>query len=113
MAFRDWLRRLFGSGRPPLCERCSRLLAPAVGSHFEGRCRDASRAIEAHARLVRRAWRAEYPQEGGEDLYQCRDCGSWWGHSVWTCLPQERLVRHKVRSVEAWVKKWSCGEVLP
>jgi hypothetical protein len=114
MGLGDWLKQCFnpGDGSTDLCERCSGLLAPAEGSHSRERASDASKAIVSHGWLVRRAWRSAYPQEGGEDLYQCRDCGSWWGHVFWTCVPEEALVRHKVRSVEAWVKEWPLGEVV-
>jgi hypothetical protein len=114
MGLGDWLRHCFGIGgtSTDLCERCSGLLAPAARSHLEVRASDASRAVAAHTRLVRRAWRSSYPQEGGEDLYQCRDCRSWWGHSVWTCVPQEDLFRRKVRSIEAWVKEQHFGDII-
>jgi hypothetical protein len=112
MGLGNWFQDLFGTGRASaLCERCFRLL-PVVGSHFNKQAADGSKAIEAHGRLVRRAWRSAYPPEGGEALYQCLDCGSWWAHQIWTCVPQERLARCRMRSIEAWVKKWSCGEVV-
>jgi hypothetical protein len=112
MGLGDWLKQWFNPSTG-LCERCSERLAPAAGSHFGERAATASQAIAAHGCLVRRAWRSAYVQEGGEDLYQCRDCGSWWGHVFWTCVPQEALYRYRVRSVEGWVKKWPKGEVVP
>jgi hypothetical protein len=113
MGFINWLQQRLEMLRSAgLCERCSRLLVPLIGSHFEQRSADGSKAIEAHGRLIRCAWRSAYPPEGGEDLYQCQDCGAWWGHSVWTCVPQESLSRYRVRSIEAWAKKWSFGGVV-
>jgi hypothetical protein len=111
MGLGDWFQKCFHRSTA-LCVRCSERLAPAKGSHSGEHAADASKAIAAHGGLVRRAWRSAYPQEGGEDLYQCRDCGSWWGHVFWTCVPQEALYRYRVHSVEGWVKKWPLGEVV-
>ena len=113
MGLGGWLKQLFNP-YTKLCDRCSELLAPAKGSHFGKRASEASKAIASHGCLVRRAWRSAYVQEGGEELYQCGECGSWWGHVFWTCVPQGALCRYRnVRSVEAWVKKWPTGEVIP
>ncbi len=114
MGVGDWLKQCFnrGAGCADLCGRCSSVLAPVVGSHTGSRAGAAGGAIAAHGRLRRRAWRSAYVQEGGEDLYQCQDCGSWWGLVFWACVPEEALVRHQVRSVEAWVKEWPKGEVV-
>jgi hypothetical protein len=111
MSFGQWLKNLFNRSSS-LCERCSAVLAPAEGSHSGKRAADVSNALASHGCLVRRAWRSAYVQEGGEDLYQCRNCGSWWGHVFWTCVPEEALRRYQVRSVEAWVRKWPRGEVV-
>jgi hypothetical protein len=96
---------------PTLCLRCAGSLLPLVGSHFGDQAEKPRRSIAAHGRLARRAWRSSYPQEGGEYLYQCADCQSWWGHGVWTCVPEEDLVRHAVVSLEAWVAEQPFGEV--
>ena len=93
------------------CQRCARLLAPLEGSHINEQAGCVRLAIDTHGRLVRRAWRSSYPQEGGEYLYQCQDCPKWWGRIFWTCVPIEDLVRYDVMSVEAWVSEQPYGEV--
>jgi hypothetical protein len=94
------------------CERCVGLLLPKEGSHYGEQATQVSQAIAAHDRLIRRAWRSSYPQEGAEHLYQCDECRSWWGHVVWARVPEEDLVRHDVGAVAAWVAQQPFGEVV-
>lgn len=76
-----------------LCQRCTTVLLPLVGSRGGEHAPEVGRAVAAHGRLVRHGWRSSYPQEGAEYLYRCEVCGAWWGHGVWSCLPQEDLAR--------------------
>jgi membrane protease YdiL (CAAX protease family) len=100
------------AGAMGLCEHCSDSLLPKEGSHHGAQAPAVGQAITAHSGLMRRAWRSDYPQEGGETLYQCQGCSTWWGHIVWTCVPEEDLVRHNVESVDAWVAQRQFGKAV-
>jgi hypothetical protein len=82
-----------------------------IGGHYGDSAPQVQRAIAAHGRLVRRAWRSSYPQEGGDILYRCQDCHGWWVHGYWACVPQEGLERPEIRSVKEWVAEMPYGEV--
>jgi hypothetical protein len=98
--------------RDECCQRCLQVLVPLRGTHTH----DVSaleRAITSHGQLTLRAWRSGYPQEGGDYLYHCRECGIWWQHQVWTCVTYQRLTRPNVSRVEDWVAAEKFGEVVP